>query len=289
MYPVENNVGNPKRKTPLALRFGMEAVVALSKPIKSVSVEGESNLSEIPRDTPVIIAVSHGSDYDIPLSVKVLAEHLDIAITDQSTHHSFSGEPGMFLSLNLAGKDNFIPITYSWDGGQKFPGMFEPSDSIPMVEALQKGKNVLVAVHKPLKADGSGQVEQAKPGYSAAYLAAITEAPVLPVNVSLLPTDKVDKFDAIVTIGKPFLIEDQQKIIVLQRLSEKRQSGEKLSSLEVAELTSGLKELRVAGQTVFDEVSRLKVFTDTYPVQPAKKKMAQSAMWAGHSFRGSLR
>lgn len=112
---------NLNKQTPLVLRRSIDTLIALSRQIKSVSVEGQSNLAEIPNNTPVIVAVSHETGLDVPLSIKALGEYLDLAITDQSTHHSLRKEPNMFLSLMASGADNYIPVSYEWRDGKRFP------------------------------------------------------------------------------------------------------------------------------------------------------------------------
>ncbi|MDB5179818.1 MAG: hypothetical protein JWN12_450 [Candidatus Saccharibacteria bacterium] len=276
------------RQTPLALRRGIDALIAISKPIKSVSIEGQSNLIEIPQNTPVIVAVSHETGFDIPLSIKALGEHLDLAVTDQSTHHSLRSEPNMFLSLKMSGGENYIPISYGWEDGKKVPGMFDPSDALPMIEAFNHGKSIIVASHNPLTADSEGGIKKPKPGYSAAYLALLTGAPILPVAISMLPTEKMGRFDAIVNIGHSFTLAEQVGIENIQLLSAKRKNGEKLTTDEASELGQQLKGLRGAGQVIFNEVINLEVSQGSFPQYDTKQKMGNAAIKVGNSFVGPI-
>jgi lauroyl/myristoyl acyltransferase len=174
-------------KYPIALRAGVDLVVALSKPIDSFRVEGQSNLAELGTGTPHIIAVSHSSEFDIPLAMKALGRHLDIAITDQSSHHNPAQELGMYISLRLVGKDNFIPISYESTSGIKLPASFNPNDAEPMLKAIGAGKSIMVAAHNPITTNERGEIDPPRAGYFAAYLSALSGIPILPVGIDLVP------------------------------------------------------------------------------------------------------
>lgn len=69
--------------------------------------------------------------------------------------------------------------------------MFNPDDTDLMIDALERGKSIIFASHNPLIADSDGAPKKSRPGYGAAYLALLTNSPIVPVAVSMIPTKKL--------------------------------------------------------------------------------------------------
>jgi len=245
--------------TPLSVRLGMDTLIALAPTIRNVSVEGQSHLFEIPKETPVVIATSHSSGLDVPITVKGLGEYRDIAVTDQSTHHKLTGglkDLDTFINIRIIGKENFIPIPFDWVDGHKEPSMFDPTSTELMSTAMNKGKDVLIAAHTPDDTSVIGEIRKTPPkaGVSAAFLALTQHSPILPVAINMIPTDNPTKFDAVVTVGEVFSLDASEDVSQIMELTRKRKAGEKLSSEETLQLTTQLKTLRRAGETVLDHV-----------------------------------
>lgn len=281
-----SNIVSVKQKSPLAIRLGMDALVHLSKPIRNTNVEGYENLEDISSIAPVVVATSHTSEFDIPLSVKALSGHLDIAISNQSTHHSIRSEPGMFLSLSLVGKDNFIPISYEWKDGQKVPNSFDPTNAGPMIRAIENNKSVLVAAHNPFIHAADGEVRKPKPGYFAAYLSLLTDTPVLPVGVDLHPTSEVGRFDSVVRIGSPFNLAPMSGVSDIKELIEKRQDNGRLTAIESERLSYLFSELKKRGGEVFARTVSLQRVSD-FPL-PEPEQQPRSLMEIGSTVIGKL-
>jgi len=260
-------------RTPLSVRLGMKAHVALAPMIRNISLEGDAHLSEIPRDTPVVIASSHASGNYIPLALSELGTYRDIAVTDQSSHHELTGglsglkDLGTFINIRILGKKNFIPIPFDWVDGHKEPSMFNPGSVQLMSAAMEKGKDVLIAAETPSDRSNTGETRKTPPkvGSIAAYLALTQSAPILPVAINMTPTDNPTKFDAVVSVGEVFSLDTAQDVHRILELTEKRKSGERLSKEEVAILTAQLKTLRRAGKTVLDHVMLLEKETPERP------------------------
>ena len=105
------------------LLMAIEAHVKLAT--GEIRTHGDEHLKEIPADKKVIIATTHISDLDVPIATLKLGKYFDIAITNQSLHHFFLGEPRTNIGIRIAGRENFIPIDTKKIKGQK-RGEFNP-------------------------------------------------------------------------------------------------------------------------------------------------------------------
>src|SRR4051812_17479119 len=84
--------------------------------IGRIEVVGEHNLALVPPAKKIILATTHISDLDVAIVAVALGSNLDIALTDISVHRSIvsslkAGDPTVLI-LALAGKHNFLPLTY---------------------------------------------------------------------------------------------------------------------------------------------------------------------------------
>jgi hypothetical protein len=214
----EEQPPEPKKHTPERL---LKTIDALNKTVVgNVEVFGKENLDELNADENVIIATSHIEDPDVTLAVSVLGRSFDIAITDQSVHHTFLGEPGVNIGMRVAGRDNFLPISYKKSEGKKV-GVFNPLDFDIMREPVANGKSLVVAAQSPTFTGKLG-----KGGVGAVYLAQITGKRILPFAVDIGKKEGLLKRpDARTHIGKPFELEHIEGIENLSMLDQKRKDG----------------------------------------------------------------
>jgi 1-acyl-sn-glycerol-3-phosphate acyltransferase len=260
--PEEEQVG-PKEFTPKRLMVAMQAWKKGAT--RDVQIYGRENLQELPRERKIVVATSHGTDLDIPLTVYALGKDLDLAIINESVHHDFFAEPPTNFGMRLAGKENFIPIDYKGRGAHKTPRAFNPENFAPMAEALEKGKRVVIAAHNPLH---KGETEPKGPGYGAAYLAETSGAVILPVavrkksaEVSALYEDALKNLmrrpDMDVIIGAPFELPKIPGIEEMHVIMAKRAAGEKLEPQERQRFSDLTDQLKQQAQTVLDKVLAL--------------------------------
>ena len=166
-------------KTPERFMFFLKKFIDLYS--SNFKVKGEENLQKIPKDKKLLIVTSHISDIDMPIATYALVKEFNIFLTNQSSQHTFSGDPAMNSIMRLVGKDNFAPIDYRQDGSLK-RSAFNPNNFIDINEgkAKEKGNRIpMVAAHNPARG------ELPKGGYGAVFLAQIMDATILPVAVDL--------------------------------------------------------------------------------------------------------
>ena len=246
------------------LRKSIDLLLLVQNKLANRSITGLENLDAIHPEESVIIAVSHTTGFDIPLAVNALGAHMDIAISEQSTHGKMTKEPFAYIGQKIAGSRNFLPISYSWHGEKKQADRFNPNDSVAMEKALGFGRNVLVAVHKPLIINSGGNVVSPRAGYLAAYLAGKSNHRVLPVGVSYESASNT-KYDALVTIGGPIDLHGKADVAIIDDLNTKRQSSG-LSTEEALVMDNQLKRLLGDGGTLLEAVQSLQNLNEEYPV-----------------------
>lgn len=275
----------------LQLRKSME--LFLNMAVTPPEVEGLEHVEHLDPNDKVIVVVSHvsgGPDLDMPVAIGTLAPYLNLIVSNQSTHHHLTQEPGVYPSIKLAGgKKNFIPIGYHRDPDtkQKAPDMFDPAEAEAMIVALNQGRCVVVAANTPHpdeKADEETKVEAAKPGYMAAYLAAKTGATILPVGVWVGQAEPGKRRrPAKVAIGEPFkLDESAREIGELSGIMERRANGT-LEESDIEALSKLVKELREQSRVVFDTVMAIRPHgeapvTDDPARQQAEIQQARQAV-----------
>lgn len=199
------------------------------------------------------------------MTIHALGENVDLAIADQSTHHSLAHEPGAYIWLKLCGQRNYLPISYEWRNGQKFASKFNPEDAELMVGKMHLGKSVMVAAHSPLSLDTYGNAIPPKPGLIAAYLAGRAQKPILPVGVSYFAIPETNRYNATIKIGAPFELRGTADTHVIRELSAmSRQGG--IGDAENQLLYSELHKLREDGKTILDSVQLLQNLEQGYPV-----------------------
>jgi hypothetical protein len=247
--PFDQNSVEARPKTSKRLLMAIEADVKLAT--GEIETHGEEHLKEIPPNKKVIIATTHISDLDVPIATLKLGKYFNIAITDESIHHSFLGEPSTNIGIRIAGRENFIPIDTKNIKGKK-QGEFNPQNFELMRDALEKGKAIIIAAHNPTQ-----KWKLTKGGYGAPYLTAICEnVVILPVVVNIesdeplgmaetILKDVIKRPDASVYIEKPIELEKINGIEDFKKILGKRKRGEKLTTeerLRFAELKMALEK-----------------------------------------------
>ena len=252
------------RRTSRQLMFMNDAQLKLMT--GGLRVTGLEQIDRIPPDRMVIVATSHLTDLDIPATISALGNVLDLAVSDQSSHHKFSDEAAGYAAITLAGKKNFLPIDFQGSGAEKRPAVFNPDNFEPMVEAMHEGKSVLMAAHTPSL---RGQLERG--GNGVPYLASLTHALILPVAIELVSEENLGQVaDQLKTalkrppvrvcIGEPIEFYPIPGIERLSVLIEKRRQGNTLSDDESAEFSRLSRALRQQSQMLMRVITHMVAF-----------------------------
>lgn len=168
-------VSKHEQQTSLYKLMGLIREATIQRP----KVEGLHNLQEIPEDQPVIFAVSHLSDADVPAAAEALLHYrsLDIVIL-QTGVADLKQKPFIYL----AGRYNFHTVKNTFNLRTQTPHTrFNQADFKEMKEAMQRGRDMMIAAHNPTR---NWQLPD-NPGIGAVYLAQITGAPIVPVVLDI--------------------------------------------------------------------------------------------------------
>ncbi len=240
--------------TPKRLMRGMDALLAF--PFKRIDVRYQSDGENINPDAQYIFAVSHKTGWDTSVAIKALGDWFNLAIADQSTHHTLGREANMLMLLKAAGSENFIPISYEWVNKAKKP-IFNPSDVNPMVDAMESGKSIIMAAHNPSDEIERQDINKVNPGYGAALLAHLTGAQIIPVSVEVSEPDQLGRKNASVLVGDPYDLGYNPEMADIQAFMDKRANGEPLSTQERQLFLERAASLRKSGRAVLDSVAKL--------------------------------
>ncbi|HYU65066.1 MAG TPA: hypothetical protein VEK36_02265 [Candidatus Paceibacterota bacterium] len=151
--------------------------------IRDIKITGIEHLQKIGSSGGIVIATTHMTDLDMPLSAFVLGRYFDLVAVNMSLHHSFRSNPLINILLHLSGKRNFLPVDYK--EGKPAKGIFNLANYIPMMDALHNGKAVMISAHRPMSEPHLPE----RGGIGVVYLAGIANAPILPVAVRLQTPD----------------------------------------------------------------------------------------------------
>lgn len=234
----------------------MDALLAM--PIRNVEVTYDPEVKIYPTKQ-YVVAISHKTGLDVPIVVKALGDKLPLAISDQSIHHGpINLKDPTTISVKLLGQDNFPPISYAQEESGKKP-VFDPKDVDAMVKAIEQGKSVVVAAHNPSDEIRVQDIHTVKPGYSAALLAHMTGAEILPVlvNIDTEGQGMLGRKDAHVFVGKPYSIEADPAMWDMRIIAEKRSMGSVPTPKEAAEFRRLAGVLRKTGRQVLDSIASL--------------------------------
>jgi 1-acyl-sn-glycerol-3-phosphate acyltransferase len=234
---------------------GQKLLVGLNRltpELKPPIITGIENLERVIHEgKPVIVVSTHRTESDIALAIRVIGGQLPLVITDQSTHESPKGDAVTHYGQKIIGGDNFLPISYHWENGQKKPDPFNPNDFTTIANVMQEtGKSMLMAAHNPKQ-------DNPEPGYGAAYLAFLSGAEILPVAIRL--GEKKNLFrrrPTEVSIGKPLSV-SSDNLHEFESIMAKRGRGEKLSPDDIDNYKKFVGELRQAGDQIFKTVDDL--------------------------------
>jgi hypothetical protein len=263
---MENKIINtkPHQEIPQRLWLANEANLRLA--VGQVRIEGKENIKGIPPGAKVVVLTTHLNDLSVPAAIHALGRDLDLVVTNQSIHHEFGGGQGEIaanIGMRVAGKGNFIAIDYERNKeGEKSPKAFNPENFQPMIDALDKGKSIIMAAHNPTK-EALPNLDGVKGGYGGVYLAELADAYILPVTVTL-SQDVMDSYnlktllnkpDAFVIIGKPFKLEKIPGIERFAELTKKREDEGKLNDEERIEFSGLAHALREKSLLVMKQLS----------------------------------
>ncbi len=257
--PEEGLLTREKKETSSRLLLAIET--NLIPLVGKVEVIGRENLTEMPPNKKVIILTSHLSDIDIPLTIKALGHDFDIAVVDQSTHHSFREDPAGKISIGLAGEKNFIPIDWKVVDGEK-QSRFNADNFASMSEALDSGKDLVFAAHNP-----SENGELTNGGVGGVYLSQLSDAIILPVAINIkgegflagknVSKSVINRPDAEVSIGSPIKLEKIEGIERYKEILDKRKNKQKLTPEEISEFKELTQKLRDQSDIVMNSIAQM--------------------------------
>jgi hypothetical protein len=263
-----------KSKEKISQRLWIANEASLRLAVKEIKVTGKENIKEIPEGAKVVIMTTHLNDLSVPAAIHAVAQDLDVVVLNESTHHKFGGDQGeipMNIGMRVAGKDNFLPIDFHKDeSGKKSPGAFNPENFTPAVEALDKGRSVMIAAHNPSEGPMKN-LDGVKGGYGGVYLASLTDAYILPITTTL-SRNVMDGYnlkgrpDASVIVGKPFKLERIEGIEHFAEITKKRENGEKITEEERQEFLRLANALRERSALV------IKLMSEQLTTQPQKEE-----------------
>lgn len=245
-----------ERETPSSLRKGMEKAINFF--CKEFSIEGKEGIKQVLKENPnakFVLAASHFSNLDAPAAVAALGDILDIQITAESV--LFEGASPQRLLFKMAGKENFVPLSYE-KGKKGKHGVFNPDDFSGLAQSVAKGKTPWIAIHPFTKEE---QMQTARVG--AVYLAHKSGAMVIPTaleykggSVSLEGGWQQIKAVAGRKTGKgTYHVGSPIKLLpldvsIIETVMEKRGKGENPTNEEKVEFSKVLKRLREDADTV---------------------------------------
>ncbi|OGH02253.1 MAG: hypothetical protein A2798_03975 [Candidatus Levybacteria bacterium RIFCSPHIGHO2_01_FULL_37_17] len=178
MEPNSENLPKPPQleiQPRSRFRTGIELMI---KPVvKSPKVEGLDHLKEINPGERAIFATSHLSDTDPVIGAAIISKFRQVDLASLQTNQEAFG-----FALNLIGRERFHNVANTFDNEKMMPRTsFEPTNYEEMKQAMEQGRDVVIAAHKPSRdwrlPDNAGVGD--------VYLAHLTDAPVIPVAVDI--------------------------------------------------------------------------------------------------------
>lgn len=250
-------------------------------------VDGPTELA----DEPCLVTASHTTGLDIPLTIDAIGSRVrqEFVVADQSTHASPRGSLSDLPSYvtNRLFHTSFVPVPWKWSEGTKVPAEFDPAQADRIARELQFGKNVIIAAHNPLGVSEAGEATRPKPGVMAAYVAACSNLPVVPVAIDYYPVERHQKsritntagpsnrnatyfadrkYAAVVRVGDAYSMESETHPDVIRELYEKRYESGALDYTETLQLRRELHNLRQDGATILSRVEALRKNPTCNPV-----------------------
>jgi len=260
----DNNEKEAKKNiTPKHLRLYGDKVVDLF--CKVFNVEGLAGIQENKKEDPnkkYIITAAHLNNLDVPAALKVFGPEFNIQITGESVLLEKMKYLGHRMMINLAGRENFTPLSYKEDKEGKH-GSFDPENFTELEEKMEDGKTPWIAAH-PFSLNG----KMKKVSLGPVYLAAKTKAELIPTALDISggsvtlegaaesAKTLVNKSEAIYRIGKPFAVADID-VSIIDRVLGKRKRGESIDRAELAEFNIVHKQLREQADLLGEQLELL--------------------------------
>lgn len=258
-----------KPETPRRLMVALGANLAPF--VRDIYAEGEANLDTLPKDTPIIWAMTHATtDVEMQSAMMVVGKRFDTAMADYSTHHSWE-HPLPFISQKLAGMDNFYPVKGARGKDGKERGVFVPQNFVDMLGAFKQGKAIAIAAHENVYTG----VLPDSPGIGPVTLASLAaselgkHAIIVPIAMDFHSDEPIGvgdqkskaakdlargrRSDVTVKIGEPMSL----PTIDIQRFIALRNKQERLTSEEVSEVRGIIGHLRTQGADVMTQLANL--------------------------------
>lgn len=218
------------------------------------TVQGLENLT-MDRGEAVILACSHRNDHDMVAAGGILAPRMSLKVASMSSNFDRRLESTAF---KIAGGDKiFTPIDYKiGENGMPVPGLFAPENYIPMQDSLSGGHSVMLAAHNPSR---DGRLVN-KPGIAVPYLAYISSASVVPVNVEFEGQDQFPDLFLRGSLLKSVIRRAAVSISIGERLelSFSDEESETISNSNGSRLSGdAIKILRQKGEMVMSAIRKL--------------------------------
>jgi len=252
-----------KNITPKHLRLYGDKVVDLF--CKVFNVEGLAGIQENKKEDPnkkFIITAAHLNNLDVPAALKVFGPEFNIQITGESVLLEKMKYLGHRMMINLAGRENFTPLSYKEDTDGKH-GSFDPENFTELAEKMEEGKTPWIAAH-PFSLNG----KMKKVSLGPVYLAAKTKAELIPTALDISggsvtlegaaesAKTLVNKSEAIYRVGKPFAVADID-VSIIDLVLAKRKKGETIDREELAEFNIVHKQLREQADLLGEQLELL--------------------------------
>lgn len=224
------------KASPVRLR----AALALMRigAVGKLTVSGTEHFQDVPSERKLILAATHLTDIDMPITAMVASRHADVAITHTAFLQDRKSKPGSWACLKIAGSKNFFPIDRETNGQDRPVRQLDLGRFSTVLKAMEADKAVVVAAHRP------STREFGRPGIAVPYLAAAAGALILPVAVKVSGDERVGmgdgrlhtlltRPDVAVAIGEPIELSERPDVAYMQTLLGKREEGLSLDGDEV--------------------------------------------------------
>ena len=245
-------LGNKNVRSPWQLRT--LARIARYALYGEFTIKGLENLDTDKRGAS-ILACSHRNDHDMVAAASVLVSGTSLKVASMSSNFDRRLESTLF---KIAGGDKiFTPINYKiGENGIPVPGLFAPENYIPMQDSLSGGHSVMLAAHNPSR---DGRLVN-KPGIAVPYLAYISSASVVPVNVEFEGQDQFPDLFLRGSLLKSVIRRAAVSISIGERLelSFSDEESETISNSNGSRLSGdAIKILRQKGEMVMSAIKKL--------------------------------
>ncbi|MCX6796339.1 MAG: hypothetical protein NTW06_02460 [Candidatus Falkowbacteria bacterium] len=231
---------------------------------REIKIKGVENFKLIPAKRKLIFVPTHLSDFDMLISLYALSQYFHVAIVDSSTHHHLTENPLAYVGIHFLGAKNFYSVKYTKDNKGIEHGKFDPNDFNKMQKDLTKKKAIIFSAYYK---GGHGWCLPNKGGLGAIYLAALTNALIVPVAINIKSKKQIGMGNAKiktllkrprveVIIGQPI---DFPQIKNLRRITAllKKKKTDQLSAQETIILKQIFREINKQSNIVMQHLAKL--------------------------------